>query len=433
MKQACSRKEQGIYMIQLLIIADDFTGALDTGVQFARIGTPTKVITEYELFDPQKLPECTVLVVNSETRHIAPEQAYETVSQIINDLKDHTACIYKKTDSALRGNIGAELSALYHSGIQETVPFIPAYPLMNRITAGGIHYIDGVPVAESVFGKDPFDPVIYSDVAELIHEQTDIPVISGAAPEYDGNQAGIIVYDAASAEDLNAICSNLFRHGSPKIMAGCAGFASVLPEFMKLKTTYIEMPRLNDQFLVICGSVNPITLSQLKYADENGFRHIRLRAEQLLDQNYWHTEAGRETVSGYIKALNEDRFLIIDSNQEAGQNGLSAAAAERGLTVSDLRGMISSSIGTMAGVLTSYDIDATILITGGDTLLQCMKQMNATEIEPILELDPGVVLSEVQYGDRSGYIISKSGGFGKEDLLVSIVEMLKGEKDAQFL
>ena len=87
----------------------------------------------------------------------------------------------------------------------------------------------------------------------------------------------------------------------------------------------------------------------------------------------------------------------------------------------------------MAGVLTSYDIDATILITGGDTLLQCMKQMNATEIEPILELDPGVVLSEVQYKDRSGYIISKSGGFGKEDLLVSIVEMLKGEKDAQFL
>ena len=156
------------------------------------------------------------------------------------------------------------------------------------------------------------------------------------------------------------------------------------------------MPRLNDQFLVICGSVNPITLSQLKYADENGFRHIRLRAEQLLDQNYWHTEAGRETVSDYIKALNEDRFLIIDSNQEAGQNGLSAAAAERGLTVSDLRGMISSSIGTMAGVLTSYDIDATILITGGDTLLQCMKQMNAAEIEPILELDPGVVLSEVQ-------------------------------------
>ena len=32
-------------MTQLLILADDFTGALDTGVQFATTGAVTRVIT----------------------------------------------------------------------------------------------------------------------------------------------------------------------------------------------------------------------------------------------------------------------------------------------------------------------------------------------------------------------------------------------------
>lgn len=32
-------------MVKLLIIADDFTGALDTGVKFAKQGAVTKVVT----------------------------------------------------------------------------------------------------------------------------------------------------------------------------------------------------------------------------------------------------------------------------------------------------------------------------------------------------------------------------------------------------
>ena len=34
-------------MIQLLIVADDFTGALDTGVQLAKQGCRTSVTTRY--------------------------------------------------------------------------------------------------------------------------------------------------------------------------------------------------------------------------------------------------------------------------------------------------------------------------------------------------------------------------------------------------
>ena len=45
---------------------------------------------------------------------------------------------------------------------------------MNRITRNGIHYIDGVPVHESVFGKDPFEPVADSYIPEIL--KGDVPV-----------------------------------------------------------------------------------------------------------------------------------------------------------------------------------------------------------------------------------------------------------------
>ena len=58
----------------------------------------------------------------------------------------HIGCVYKKTDSALRGNIGAERSAVLDGSGEKCLSFIPALPGMNRITVGGVHYIDGVPV-----------------------------------------------------------------------------------------------------------------------------------------------------------------------------------------------------------------------------------------------------------------------------------------------
>ena len=54
-------------MLSLLIIADDFTGALDTGVYFAESGVRVKVVTDTEY--PFDAPEAKVLVVDAETRH----------------------------------------------------------------------------------------------------------------------------------------------------------------------------------------------------------------------------------------------------------------------------------------------------------------------------------------------------------------------------
>ena len=66
-----------------------------------------------------------------------------------------------------------------------------------------------------------------------------------------------------------------------------------------------------------------------------------------------------------------------------------------------------------------------LLITGGDTLLQCMARLGGQGLEPLLELFPGVVLSKCRLAGRERLIISKSGGFGEESLLTDLRKLIE--------
>ena len=163
-------------MVKLLIIADDFTGALDTGVQFTKVGIKTKVLVNTELNLDQN-SDVEVLVLNAETRHLEKKQAYDIIYRLIKTAeKAKIPFIYKKTDSALRGNIGSELAAVLNASEDSILSFIPAFPSMDRITKEGIQYINSVPVSESVFGRDPFEPVKYNSVKEIIQSQSAVCV-----------------------------------------------------------------------------------------------------------------------------------------------------------------------------------------------------------------------------------------------------------------
>ena len=94
-------------MISLLVLADDFTGALDTGVQFVKQGIKTEVLTVKDL--DFTAYDTDVLVINTETRHLSGSETFAIISNLVKKAKEAgVKYVYKKTDSALRGNIGAE-------------------------------------------------------------------------------------------------------------------------------------------------------------------------------------------------------------------------------------------------------------------------------------------------------------------------------------
>ena len=384
-------------MLRLLMIADDFTGALDTGVQLAAHGIPTQVVV-----GQADLSACssTVLVVDTETRHLSAAKAAEAVARLTRSaVENGVGCIYKKTDSALRGNIGAELAALLKASGARNLPFLPAFPQIGRTTKKGVHYIDGVPVNESPFGIDPFEPVRCAEVTKLIHLQTDMPAQNLRPGETASDKTGILVYDAATAADLEAAGRQLFQNGTPPVLAGCAGFAAFLPELLGLSDgSVVEVPQLDPRLLVLCGSVNPITLRQMDTAEKAGFTRLRLTPRQKLEPGYWASAGGNQLTADY--------------------------AAARGIDLDGLRVGISGSVGQMFGALFGSEHLGTLLLTGGDTLLQCMNSVGARELEPVCELESGIVLARFAYQGRTRYVITKSGGFGQEDLLVELADRI---------
>lgn len=399
---------------KLLIVADDFTGGLDTGVQFSRQGIATRIVVNPEETEDWTETDGQVLVAVTESRHLSPEAAYAAVFRIVAAAK-HAGIpyVYKKTDSALRGNIGAELSAALAASGVDMLPFLPAFPRLCRTTVGGRHYIDGVPVSESAFGRDPFNPVLESDVRRLISAQTDAKVWN-ATPEMLAAGCGICVVDAQSDEDLSHAGMRLEKLGTLSVFAGCAGFAAFLPPLLKIKTGVPPaMPALGDGLLVVCGSVNPITRRQLDWAEGHGFVRLRLTPAQKLEAD------------SIAVPLPRTRWLILDANDPDPDNAPTRAyAGAHGWDLDEIRRRIASNLAeALAAVEPEWS--GALLITGGDTLLQCLARLGGQELEPLLELFPGVALSKCRLADRERLVISKSGGFGEETLLTDLRNLIE--------
>ena len=70
-------------------------------------------------------------------------------------------------------------------------------------------------------------------------------------------------------------------------------------------------------------------------------------------------------------------------------------------------------------------VKAVLLITGGDTLLGFMEEIEHWELKPISEISPGCVLTKIAYRNSEYHIITKSGGFGDERLLENIIKKIK--------
>lgn len=414
-------------MIHLLIIADDFTGALDTGVQFAAHNIKTRVVVDLNVDFTGR--EAGVLVVDTESRHLPAEKAFEVVAGLTRRaLCAGVSCIYKKTDSALRGNIGAELAAVMTAGGLRQLPFLPAFPQIGRITRGGIHYVDGVPVDKSPFGQDPFEPVKHSAVTELIEEQWALPARSFPALKAGDSvprDEGILVFDAADTEELCRTGRQLLEQGGMHILAGCAGFGTVLPELLGIAGTEARpLPILDPRLLVVCGSVNSITLAQLDKAESAGFTRLRLDQHQKLEPGYWQSGRGRAALIRIEELLAASPRCIIETNDCGSSQSTMDYAAGLGIDRETMRLRIAGSLGSLAGEIFTSPSLGTLLLTGGDTLLQCMNCIGVRELEPLCELEKGVVLAGFTYKERTRYVITKSGGFGQESLLIDLAERI---------
>lgn len=422
-------------MIRFLVIADDFTGALDTAVKFSDQGFITRVDRTFDSKEDWETANVEVLSICVPTRHVSPEEAYEKVAEVVRKaLREQVCCIFKKTDSVLRGNIGAELEAVMDAGQTDALHFIPALPKMNRITEMGVHLVGGLPVSETIFGKDPFDPVRESYIPNLLNisskeirkvatgeELKDNALDPVQGPSARTGRPTLFIYDSKTDNDISDWVRSLNEKNQLKFVAGCSGLAEALAGFFRTNkqesksTIVIKRP-----LVVISGSLHPVSDEQVKMAAKNGFQLICISKCVLLSKataELYLSVLG-QTLRGADSSDRQKQRIIFQFEELRPEEVFNEETREdiQKKTASE----IAAFLGELAVRISQTLADARLFIIGGDTLLAVMKAIGTTSVYPVRELQPGVVLSIIEQGSQSLEIISKSGGFGHQDLLLDL-------------
>lgn len=411
-------------MVKLLIVADDFTGALDTGVQFK--DSRTRVCVGAQCVNDETLwsSGIEVLVIDTETRHLPPAEAYTIVHSVVHRaVEKGVPYIYKKTDSALRGNIGSELAAVLDASGAQRLHFVPAFPQMGRVTIRGVHYVDGRPVSQSVFGHDPYEPVASSSVAEIVCSQTQHTVQCCTVPE--PHRDGILVYDCASQERIETIVQILSAQDELHVLAGCAGLASAVSTHIQLTHDKKALPALTDDLMVVCGSINPLTERQIEVARLHGAACVSLSVREKLHTKWIDTAEGLRLIRDWQNRIEAARCAILQSVGD-GEHPMTAEDTPN-LAPCEVRTTISRVLGTICRQMMDNGLRRTLLVTGGDTLLALLNELQVTSLIPLGEVMRGVVCCRLQYRGQQYTLLSKSGGFGENDLILRLQEIIEEE------
>ena len=192
----------------MFIIADDITGAAEmAGIAF-RLGlrahlqlcSPSFNISsslaeqgaEMVLPPPSQGGLGWVFILATDTRGMNEEEAVAETKRITTNLlspsltgRDGVGLFFKKTDSALRGHVVAELAALMESMGYRRAVYMPANPSKDRIIKDGIYYIKGVPIHETAFSYDPEFPAKTSVLRERFPDAENHHIIMPDAETLD--------------------------------------------------------------------------------------------------------------------------------------------------------------------------------------------------------------------------------------------------------
>lgn len=421
-------------MPELFIAADDFTGALDTGVKLAQQGISVRVVNGIE-----NMSACAedVLVANLDTRHLSRDEAYYTTFSACEDaLILGARCIYIKTDSGLRGNIGAALEAAARA-VEHKVVFVPAYPALRRRTEDGVVMIGDVPVTQSVFGKDPLNPVRHDSILDILADQTSLDVsLNDAAGA--GEKPGIDIEELNTDEAMLAyarevrqgiekaqafagrhrILGRLMRCMSEKVRvkayAGCAGFAAMLGTLLGLKTSEAQRGEIKLPLIVLSASLSQINFEQMR-AGENGGLYCYpfydvLKREPDLEALVFCT------IDSSLGALIESAKTRADAEE------LSRRGEQMGLDASARARRIAFNMGRAAKALVSAGFQGTLCFFGGDVLSAALSSLECSALAPVCEIEPGVVIAKAILPDQEITIVTKSGSFGSPDIIQKLIE-----------
>ena len=412
------------------VIADDFTGACDAGIQFRKCGFETVVLAEVEKIQEFK-DAADIIVVDTETRNLDPKAAYDKVNQTLKTFqKIDIKLVYKKIDSTLRGNVGVELDAVLDEPTIRGILVASSYPQQGRTVVNGQAYVKGVPLEKTEFAYELLSPVKNSHVQTLIKGQSKrkIGLLNLSMIRAEPNELRyyiekllekdnrIIVADTETQEDLDKIAKasanlNLLPCGS-------AGLAE------KIALSMTPKKRL----LVVSGSVNKVTLDQIETAQKKlGIPMVEPDLNEVLVSD----EKLRVAVANLaVKAeiiLQETGIVIIRlaSSRNVVQKTLDAGE-KLDLSHLEVVDKLLSVLSLAVDGVSDHCRLSSLILIGGDSSAKVMDAIGAEGIRIEVEIFPSISMGRIRGGKHEGMlVVTKAGGFGDKQTLVNIINYMK--------
>jgi uncharacterized protein YgbK (DUF1537 family) len=390
-------------LAQILIVADDLSGAADCGIACAVQGLDTLVVLDEASVDAE------VLAVDANTRAMAPnEAAVETARLVHKYAREGQQVLFKKFDSTLRGHIGVELAAAleaWRSAVNRSSAIVvvaPAFPTTGRTTIGGRQWLDGVQL-------EPDLPDIL-ETAGLQTSRVGLEVVrSGRLPGFlqtNGEAATAFVCDAETEADLRSIGEAAASLRERAVWAGSAGLARCLPPALNVpakRPRAAVPPDRKGPVLVVVGSLAPLSRRQAAVlAATNELAVVTVRPQGLL--------AGPGA-----QEWREDQDLVVRALAD-GRDVLTVLGAEERVQ-SDMASHLCSALARMLAPCRAAI--AALVLTGGETARGVLTAFGMRSLVPIREVEPGVplALASTENGERLP-VITKAGAFGAPDSLV---------------
>ncbi|WP_199880784.1 four-carbon acid sugar kinase family protein [Bacillus massiliglaciei] len=412
-------------MNNIMLIADDLTGACDAGVQFTKRGMKAAVYFDKPDIHADSHEVC---IIDLDSRSLTKQAAYKKVQACLNVMpSSQSPLFYKKIDSTLRGNIGSEIDAMMDVFSFDFAVIAPALPALGRLTKAGRHYLHGTPVEETEIGTDPKTPVKESRIVELLSEQSSRKAISISQDklknekDWEKTAAGLLaqsyrlfVLDAESEEDLKRIAATFSKLPFRILWVGSAGLAEALPiPASKSLKNAVQIP--HGTVLTLAGSRAEITSKQIEYMLQfPKMGRVTLDPDKLHNEIERTREIGRclKEAETYIK---DGKDLVIHVHQKG----------SRDINTGSLPSIIVYELAAIASAVTKKFNIAGMILTGGDTARSIAAKMGVRGIELVGELEIGLPLSKM-IGGPNLWMATKAGAFGNESSLYQAYQSLKG-------
>lgn len=424
-------------MLHTVIIADDLTGANDTGAILAQNGFHVGTILKFEHIQDF---ECyDVICASTNSRGMSEKDAYEIVQRTAEYFpKSHDILYSKRIDSTLRGNVGTEIdSILDYLGEEYHAVVVASFPDSGRTSVGDMLLVHGIPLQKTEVAKDPTSPVDTSRVTEIVKKQTKYNVgyiglekvvksssylLEELTKELENHR--IVVVDAQNNRDIEAIAACCSACGMKVVSIDPGPFTAALAnQIFKRKKTATEK-----KILCGIGSATELTRQQLKYLretenpyivkiDPSKFFEEKVRREEM-ERVKQQIIRGSEDYRVLVIATTLEKEDVLDLSQVRGASHLSKKECATMITTTiaevldDLLHILSERIG---GVYAS----------GGDVAAAFCERLGISGFHVKGEVIPLAIYSQTVGGYAQGLpMITKGGLVGKEDTLVQCLDYL---------